>query len=75
MGAAVIAGFFYVRVVRLMYFSGSWLAAWKALGRLGPIKLREAVPLGASLFMVLFLMVGPSFLLQLAHDTTTNFYL
>ena len=71
----MVAGFFYVRVVRLMYFSGSWLAAWRALGRLGPIKLREAVPLGASLFLVLFLMGVPSFLLQLAHDTTTNFYL
>lgn len=59
--ASVIAGVYYVRVVRIIYFTTLfWLAWQKAFNGLEVIKLRQSMPLGVSIFLVLFLMMSPN---------------
>lgn len=59
--ASVIAGVYYVRIVRIIYFTNYFLLTWqKVLNRLEVIKFRKSIPLGAAIFMILFLMVSPN---------------
>lgn len=59
--ASVIAGVYYVRIVRIIYFSTLFMLTWqKALNRLEVIKFRKSMPLGVAIFIVLFLMMSPN---------------
>lgn len=74
--ASVIAGVYYVRIVQIIYFSTFFLLTWqKALNRLGLIKFRKSMPLGAATFIVLFLMMSPTWVLQMTHDATIGLYI
>lgn len=58
---SVIAGVYYVRVVQIIYFSSYFLLIWqKVIDRLEVINLRKSVFLGATFFIVLFLMILPN---------------
>lgn len=59
--ASVIAGVYYVRIVRIIYFSTLFMFTWqKALNRLEVIKFRKSMPLGVAIFIVLFIMMSPN---------------
>ena len=73
---SVIAGVYYVRVVQIIYFSSHFLLIWqKVINRLEEINLRKSVFLGGVLYIVLFLMVLPNWVLQMTHDATISIYI
>lgn len=73
--ASVIGGVYYVRIVQIMYFSTFFLLTWqRILNRLGQIEFRKSMPLGIGIFLVLFLMMTPAWVLQMAHDATIGLY-
>ena len=74
--ASVIGGVYYVRIVQIIYFSTFFLLTWqRALNRLGQIKFRKSIPLGVAIFIVLFIIISPTWALQMAHDATIGLYI
>jgi len=73
---SVIAGVYYVRVVKIIYFQAdsSLLIGIKTLRRENRINLRKALLIGASLYVIGFTIVSPNLLLQLAHWATVGLF-
>ncbi len=74
-----IAGVYYVRLVQIIYFPlGSrdyLMLVWqKGLKKEIRIDFSKSAIIGATFFIILFLIVSPSFLLQLTHDATISLY-
>nr|AND97078.1 NADH dehydrogenase subunit 2 [Tethya sp. XMU02001079] len=78
--SSVIAGVYYVRLVQIIFFpfgmvDYSVLIWQRALRREQRINLSRSLLIGFTSFMVLFLMISPSFLLQITHDAVISLYL
>ena len=73
---SVIAGVYYVRVVQWIYFPNYGDLIWqKILKKLKVVNLRKSVILGVVLFMVLFLMISPNWVLEVVHDAGASLYM
>ena len=77
--SSVIAGVYYVRLVQIIYFplgsrDYSMLVWQKVLRKEKRIDLRKSIIIGVTFFIILFLIVSPNFLLQLALDATISLY-
>jgi len=77
--SSVIAGVYYVRLVQIIYFplgsrDYSMLVWQKGLKKERRIDFSKSVIIGATFFIILFLIVSPNFLLQLTHDATISLY-
>nr|YP_654318.1 NADH dehydrogenase subunit 2 [Agaricia humilis]ABG02292.1 NADH dehydrogenase subunit 2 [Agaricia humilis] len=66
---SVVAGVYYVRVVKVIYFQASFslLISLKMLRKENWINLRKALLIGGSLYVIGFTMLSPNLWLQLAH--------
>lgn len=78
--SSVIAGVYYVRLVQIIFFpfgmaDYSVLIWQKTLRKEQRINLSRSLLIGFTFFMVLFLMISPSFLLQITHDAVISLYL
>nr|CAD5128095.1 nad2 [Tethya citrina] len=78
--SSVIAGVYYVRLVQIIFFpfgmvDYSVLIWQKVLKKEQRINLSRSLLIGFTFFMVLFLMIWPSFLLQITHDAVISLYL
>nr|CAD1874622.1 nad2 [Tethya wilhelma] len=78
--SSVIAGVYYVRLVQIIFFpfgmaDYSVLIWQRALRKEQRINLSRSLLIGFTSFMVLFLMISPSFLLQITHDAVISLYL
>nr|QIN90372.1 NADH dehydrogenase subunit 2 [Relicanthus daphneae] len=73
---SVIAGVYYVRVVKIIYFQAdsSLLIGLKTLKKENRINLRKSLLIGASLYLIGFTIVSPNLLLQLAHWATVGLF-
>nr|YP_004123639.1 NADH dehydrogenase subunit 2 [Oscarella tuberculata]ADO51384.1 NADH dehydrogenase subunit 2 [Oscarella tuberculata]AFX73451.1 NADH dehydrogenase subunit 2 [Oscarella sp. violet]AFX73466.1 NADH dehydrogenase subunit 2 [Oscarella tuberculata] len=73
---SVIAGVYYVRIVKIIYFQAeSSLLIWKDVltgDKRG--EFRRSILIGLSLYIILFIMISPNLLLQIAHDATMGLY-
>ncbi len=59
--ASVIAGVYYVRIVQIIYFTNSFLGTWpKVIHRFEVLPFRKSIPLGAAIFLLMFLMMSPN---------------
>ena len=59
--ASVITGVYYVRIVQIIYFTNSFLGTWsKVIHRLEVLPFRKSIPLGAVIFLLMFLMMSPN---------------
>ena len=67
--SSVVAGVYYVRIVQMTYadFHGD-------LGREGTIDLKRSVLIGSTLYLVLFILICPSFLLQVTYDAAIGLW-
>ena len=74
--SSVIAGFYYVRVVRIIYFQveNSILIWERIFKKEREMELSKSMLIGVTFFIILFLMVSPNFLLQITHDATISLY-
>ena len=78
--SSVIAGVYYVRLVQIIFFpfgmaDYSMLIWQKILRKEQRINLSRSLLIGFTFFMILFLMISPSFLLQITHDAVISLYL
>lgn len=78
--SSVIAGVYYVRLVQIIYFpfgSGDYsMLIWqKILKKEKRIDFSKSVLIGITFFVILFLIISPSFLLQITHDATISLYM
>ena len=73
---SVIAGVYYVRIVKIIYFQAdsSLLIGIKTLRGENRINLRKALLIGASLYVIGFTIASPNLLLQLAHWATVGLF-
>lgn len=74
--SSVIAGVYYVRLVHLIYFPVDYsLLVWqKILNKPQNETFGRSVLMGVCLFVLLFLLISPNFLLQLTHNATISLY-
>lgn len=74
--SSIIAGVYYVRVVQIVYFQvESSILIWQRIfKRERTIEFSKSLLMGLTFFIILFLMVCPNFLLQIAHDATISLY-
>lgn len=74
--SSVIAGVYYVRVVKLLYFqTDSPLLVWqRVLSRESGVGFPISILIGVTLFLILFFIICPNFLLQITHDATICLY-
>ena len=74
--SSIIAGVYYVRVVQIVYFQvESSILIWQRIfKRERKIEFSKSLLIGLTFFIILFLMVCPNFLLQIAHDATISLY-
>ena len=74
--SSVIAGVYYVRIVKLLYFqTDSPLLVWqRVLNRESGVDFTKSILIGVTLFLILFFMICPNFLLQITHDATICLY-
>nr|QDH12159.1 NADH dehydrogenase subunit 2 [Halichondria sp. HK-2019] len=77
--SSVIAGVYYVRLVQIIYFplgsrEYSMLVWQKVLKKEKRVDLSKSIIIGATFFIILFLIISPSFLLQLTLDATISLY-
>lgn len=78
--SSVIAGVYYVRLVQIIFFpfgmaDYSMLIWQKTLRKEQRINLSRSLLIGFTFFIILFLMISPSFLLQITHDAGISLYL
>nr|YP_010868405.1 NADH dehydrogenase subunit 2 [Epizoanthus ramosus]WGU19899.1 NADH dehydrogenase subunit 2 [Epizoanthus ramosus] len=73
---SVIAGVYYVRIVKIIYFQAdpSLLIGIKTLRGENRINLRKALLIGASFYVIGFTIASPNLLLQLAHWATVGLF-
>ena len=74
--SSVIAGVYYVRLVQIIYFQVDYsILIWqKVLKKEKRIDLSKSLLIGATFFIILFLIISPNFLLQITHDATISLY-
>lgn len=77
--SSVIAGVYYVRLVQIIYFplgsrDYSMLVWQRVLKKEKRIDFSKSIIIGVTFFIILFLIVSPNFLLQLALDATISLY-
>jgi NADH:ubiquinone oxidoreductase subunit 2 (subunit N) len=74
--SSVIAGVYYVRVVKLLYFQTDYpLLVWqRVLNRESGVDFPRSILIGVTLFFILFFIICPNFLLQITHDATICLY-
>nr|YP_001648493.1 NADH dehydrogenase subunit 2 [Topsentia ophiraphidites]ABW83855.1 NADH dehydrogenase subunit 2 [Topsentia ophiraphidites] len=74
--SSVIAGVYYVRLVQLIYFQANYsILIWqKVLNKERKLSLSKSLLIGGTLFLILFLIFFPNFLLQITHDATISLY-
>ena len=74
--SSVIAGVYYVRVVQIIYFQvENSILIWERIFKKERVmELSKSMLIGVTLFVILFLMVFPNFLLQITHDATISLY-
>ena len=67
--SSVVAGVYYVRIVQMTYadFHGD-------LGRGGAIDLKRSILIGSTLYLVLFILICPNFLLQVTYDAALGLW-
>jgi len=70
----MIATFYYLQLIKLMYFKDSNLFTYKVYTDLvlesnKPLSLNSSIILGISLYLILTLLFYPTPLLNLANDT------
>nr|QJS34440.1 NADH dehydrogenase subunit 2 [Antipathes cf. dichotoma NB-2020]QJS34640.1 NADH dehydrogenase subunit 2 [Stichopathes abyssicola] len=73
---SVIAGVYYVRIVKIIYFQADspLLIGPRTLLKENRINLRKSLLIGASLYPIGFTIVSPNFLLQIAHWATMGLF-
>lgn len=74
---SVIAGVYYIRIVKIINFQTDYpLLIWqKVLNKKNDqLNFKKSLLIGVSFFFILFLMVSPNFLLQLAYNATIGIY-
>lgn len=66
---SVVAGVYYVRVVKILYFQTDYpvLLGIKALRGANQINLRKGLLISVSLYAIACTIISPNFLLQLSH--------
>ena len=74
--SSVIAGVYYVRVVQIIYFQveNSVLIWQRIFKKERVMELSKSLLIGATFFIILFMMVSPNFILQITHDATISLY-
>nr|YP_009093888.1 NADH dehydrogenase subunit 2 [Poecillastra laminaris]AIT59115.1 NADH dehydrogenase subunit 2 [Poecillastra laminaris] len=74
--SSVIAGVYYVRVVQIIYFQvESSILIWERIFKKERVmEFSKSMLIGGTLFIILFLMASPNFLLQITHDATISLY-
>ena len=74
--SSVVAGVYYVRVVQVIYFQvENSIFIWeRILKKERVMELSKSMLIGATFFIILFLMAFPNFLLQITHDATISIY-
>ena len=74
--SSVIAGVYYVRLVQIIYFQVDYsILIWqKVLKKEKRIDLSKSLLIGATFFIIIFLIISPNFLLQITHDATISLY-
>ena len=78
--SSVIAGVYYVRLVQIIFFPFGMadyvmLILQRTLRKEQRISLSRSLLIGFTFFIILFLMVSPSFLLQVTHEAAISLYL
>ena len=74
--SSVIAAVYYIRLVHLIYFPVDYsLLAWeKIINKQEKETFGRSILMGICLFIILFLLISPNFLLQLTHNATISLY-
>lgn len=74
--SSVVAGVYYVRVVQVIYFQvENSIFIWERIFKKERVmELSKSMLIGATFFIILFLMAFPNFLLQITHDATISIY-
>ncbi len=74
--SSVVAGVYYVRVVQVIYFQvENTIFIWERIFKKEKVmELSKSMLIGATFFIILFLMAFPNFLLQITHDATISIY-
>lgn len=75
--SSVIAGVYYVRIIKIINFQENYpLLVWqKILGnKKNQLNFKRSLLIGVSFYFILFLMISPNFLLQIAHDATIGIF-
>lgn len=74
--SSVIAAVYYIRLVYLIYFPLNYsLLIWqKILNKEEKVSVGKSILMGICLFIILFLIVNPNFLLKLSHSATISLY-
>ena len=74
--SSVVAGVYYVRVVQVIYFQvENSIFIWeRILKKERVMEFSKSMLIGATFFIILFLMAFPNFLLQITHDATISIY-
>nr|YP_010133397.1 NADH dehydrogenase subunit 2 [Exaiptasia diaphana]CDG50905.1 NADH dehydrogenase subunit 2 [Exaiptasia diaphana]CDG50919.1 NADH dehydrogenase subunit 2 [Exaiptasia diaphana] len=73
---SVVAGVYYVRIVKIIYFQGDsfFLVGLKTLREKKRINFRKSLLIGASFYLMVFMIICPNLLLQLAHWATVGLF-
>ncbi len=67
--SSVVAGVYYVRIVQMIY------ADYHVdLGREGTIDLKRSILIGSTLYLVLFILICPNFLLQVTYGAVIGLW-
>lgn len=74
--STVVGGAYYVRIVQIVYFQVDYsILIWRrVLKKEKKINLKKSLLIGATFFILLFLILNPNFLFQITHDATVSLY-
>ena len=74
--SAVIGGAYYVRIVQIVYFQVDYsILIWQnILKKEKNVKFKNSLLIGATFFILLFLIFNPHFLFQITHDAAVSLY-
>lgn len=70
--SSVIAGVYYVRLVKIIYFQPNYsVLVWeKVLEEEKRVEMGRSLLIGGGFYIVLFMMAAPNFILQITYDAT-----
>jgi NADH:ubiquinone oxidoreductase subunit 2 (subunit N) len=73
---SVVAGVYYVRIVKIIYFQADsfFLVGLKTLREKKRINFRKSLLIGATFYLMGFMIISPNLLLQVAHWATVGLF-